>query len=29
LDHGDVKNMVAKVEDGKIVLAAEDAKETK
>jgi len=29
LDHGDVKNMVAKVEDGKIVLTAEDAKETK
>jgi len=24
LDHGDVKNMVAKVEDGKIVLTAED-----
>ena len=28
LDHGDVKNMVAKVEDGKIVLAAEEPKTT-
>ncbi len=28
LDHGDVKNMVAKVEDGKIVLAAEEPKAT-
>ncbi|VDG32825.1 ATP-dependent Clp protease ATP-binding subunit [Lactobacillus sp.] [Lactiplantibacillus mudanjiangensis] len=26
LDHGDVKNMVAKLEDGKIVLAAEEPK---
>ncbi|AVK62287.1 ATP-dependent Clp protease ATP-binding subunit [Lactobacillus sp. CBA3605] len=29
LDHGDVKNMVAKVEDGKITLAAEEPKATK
>ncbi|AVK62766.1 ATP-dependent Clp protease ATP-binding subunit [Lactobacillus sp. CBA3606] len=29
LDHSDVKNMVAKVEDGKITLAAEEPKATK